>query len=207
MLLYYITDRSQFAGTESQKREQLLDKVAEAARAGVDYVQIREKDLSSRDLEQLAAVITQRVRSSGGSTRILINSRTDIALAVGADGVHLRSNDVSPADVRRIWMAAGLRLRPVVAVSCHKEQEVAASAAAGADFCVFGPVFGKSGRAGQGLLALKSACGQKIPVFSLGGVNAESARACIDAGAAGIAGIRLFQENSVANVVRDLRLI
>ena len=205
MLLYYITDRSQFAGTETPKRESLLEKVADAARAEIDYIQVREKDLSSRDLEELASEIVRCVRAANSATKVLINSRTDIALAAGADGVHLRSNDVSPADVRRVWMAAGLQSRPVIAVSCHSEEEVNAAKLAGADFCVFAPVFGKSGGAAVGLTALEAACRHSIPVLALGGVTAENALPCIDAGAAGIAAIRLFQESNVANTARDLR--
>ena len=84
MLLYYITDRAQFAGGENQRRVQLLDRMAEAARCGIDLVQLREKDLPARDLESLAQSAVEIVRASGSSTRLLINSRTDVALAVGA---------------------------------------------------------------------------------------------------------------------------
>ena len=94
-LLYYITDRGQFNGDERARRRALLAKVAEAARAGVDYIQLREKDLSTRELEQLGrqtAHVIQELRTGNRelSTRLIINSRSDIAIAVGADGVHLR---------------------------------------------------------------------------------------------------------------------
>src|SRR6266851_312373 len=96
--LYYITDRSQFVGDEPTRRRHLLDKIAEAALCGVDYIQLREKDLSTHDLELLAreAVVTIRQNQSPPtnrtpSTRLLINSRTDVAIAAGAQGVHLRS--------------------------------------------------------------------------------------------------------------------
>jgi thiamine-phosphate pyrophosphorylase len=194
LLLYYITDRKLFPGREVQRREQLLAKVAEIAAAGVDYIQLREKDLSSRELEQLSRTVIDAVRKNGSKTRLLINSRTDVALAIGADGVHLRSGDVSPADVRRIWRSAGLTTEPVVAVSCHSESEVMAAKAAGADFVVFGPVFGKADTTGTGIAAFRAACGHGIPVFALGGVTADNAPSCIEAGAAGIAGIRLFQQ-------------
>ena len=100
MLLYYITDRAQFPGTERKSRERLLNKIAEAASAGVDYVQLREKDLPARELESLAQQAAQIIRDSGSSTRLLINSRTDIALAAEAHGVHLTSNNISPVDAR-----------------------------------------------------------------------------------------------------------
>jgi len=95
-LLYYITDRSQFRGDESFRRRALLAKVAEAARADVDYIQLREKNLSARELETVARQVVAVVRENSSSTRLLINSRTDVALAAGADGVHLRADDVAP---------------------------------------------------------------------------------------------------------------
>ena len=205
MLLYSITDRKQFHGSESEQREQLLAKIAEAVRAGVDYIQLREKDLSSRELEDLALAAVEIVRENGSKSRLLINSRTDVALAVRADGVHLRSNDISPGDVRRIWRGAGLTTEPVVAISCHSETEVMAAKAAGADFVVFGPVFGKGDTPGRGIAGLSAACAHGIPVLALGGVNAENARSCLEAGAAGIAGIRLFQGSKRCGIVTRLR--
>ena len=204
MLLYYITDRKQFPGTQAQQREQLIAKITEAARAGVDYIQLREKDLSSRDLEVLASEVVRAVPTSG-HTRLLINSRTDVALAVGADGVHLRSNDISPTDVRRMWRSAGLTTEPVVTMSCHSEIEVMAAKAAGANFVVFGPVFGKGDAPGRGIGELRAACAHGIPVLALGGVNAENASSCLEAGAAGVAGIRLFQDSNRGAILRHFR--
>ena len=114
-LLYYITDRSQFPGDESARRRALLAKIAEAARARVDYIQLRERDLSARELEMLARDALSAVRNSTPlgtenrelRTRLLINSRTDVALAVGADGVHLRADDVAPHEVRRVLEGVG----------------------------------------------------------------------------------------------------
>jgi thiamine-phosphate pyrophosphorylase len=208
LLLYYITDRTQFPGTESERRKRLLDKISEAARCGIEFIQLREKDLSGRDLELIAREAIQRVRLSATKTRLLINSRTDIALASGADGVHLRSEDISPGDVRQIWGAADVHVNPVIAVSCHTESDVIAAKEASADFVVFGPAFGKRvepKRKATGLELLHSACRQNIPVVALGGVTLTNAGSTIDAGAAGIAGIRLFQENKIETVVKDLR--
>jgi len=94
-------DRTQFRGDEPTRRRLLLAKIAEAASADVDYIQLREKDQSTRDLQSLAensvrAIREARTANAQQRTALLINSRTDVALAVGADGVHLRSNDVSP---------------------------------------------------------------------------------------------------------------
>jgi thiamine-phosphate pyrophosphorylase len=207
VLLYYITDRVQFPGSEARRRELIIERTVEAARAGIDYIQVREKTLSSRELEEMARVIVQRVREAGSATRVLINSRTDVALAVGADGVHLRSSDVSPADVRRIWSAAGAGSKPVVAVSCHTEQEVTAAELAGADFVVFGPVFGKSGTPGVGLPELRATCAHGIPVFALGGVSLENYQSCLEVGAAGVAGIRLFQDGNLSAALTQLRKV
>jgi thiamine-phosphate pyrophosphorylase len=205
LLLYYITDRAQFSGPERRCRELVIERAVEAARAGIDYIQVREKDLPSRELEEHARVIVQKVREAGSSTRILINSRTDVALATGADGVHLRSSDVSPADVRRIWSAASAGSKTVVAVSCHTEREVVAANLTGADFVVFGPVFGKSGTPGVGLPDLRAACAHGVPVLALGNVNLENSKSCLEAGAAGVAGIRLFQNGDLKRTLTQLR--
>lgn len=208
MFLYYITDRTQFPGGEHDRRRRLLDKIAEAASCGVDYVQLREKDLSLRDLEALALQAMERIRAAGGSTRLLINSRTDIAIATGADGVHLRSKDVSPADARTVWRAAGRARALIVAVSCHTAADVRAAEESGADFVVFGPTFGKKDAleiAATGLESLRNACRGSVPVIALGGITADNAVRCAEAGAKGIAGIRLFQQNNLAEVVAKLR--
>ncbi len=208
MLLYYITDRTQFHGGEPERRERLLEMIAEAARCGVDYVQFREKDLPPRDLEGLAREAMARIRASGSNTRLLINSRTDVALAAGADGVHLRSRDVSPEEVRKIWRAGNGSGEPIVAVSCHNEAQVTAAEKSGADFVVFGPVFEKKDAqetSAAGLDLLQKVSRSRIPVFALGGVTFENAAQCVDAGAKGVAGIRLFQESEVAEVVAKIR--
>ena len=236
-LLYYITDRTQFPGSEPERRTQLLLKIEEAAHAGVDYIQLREKDLSIRELEILALDAVALVRShsqSGHPTRILINSRTDVALATQADGVHLRSDDITPDDVCKIWTSArnvgsgrpfdspqGPRpgsparpvlalwgVRPLIAVSCHTPEQVLAAQQNHADFAVFAPVFEKKDVPSvrpAGLEALHRAVQNTIPVLALGGVTLDNAARCLQAGAAGIAAIRLFQENDIQKVVARLR--
>jgi len=220
MLLYYITDRTQFSGGEIARRSALLAKVRECARAGVDYIQLREKDLSGRELEDLARLAVAEMRAAGRNTKLLINSRMDIAIACGADGVHLRSGeeDPNPGDARAIFASAGAPA-PVIAASCHSEKEVALAESHGADFVVFGPVFEKSGVPGSGLQELRRICAKvsladekteavaraRLPVLALGGVTLENAAECLRAGAAGVAGIRLFQQNEVARVVSKLR--
>jgi thiamine-phosphate pyrophosphorylase len=210
LLLCYITDRTRFPGDEQARRRALLEKIAEATRCGVDLIQLREKDLSSRELEALARAALYVIAENSGRrlTRLLINSRTDIAIACGADGVHLRSDDVSPVEVRKIWPQAGNSAGALISVACHSVANVARAGAEGADFAVFAPVFEKKDSpqaCAAGLDGLREACRQTIPVLALGGITLNNARACLDAGAAGIAAIRLLQENDIAEVVQCLR--
>lgn len=205
VLLYYITDRTQFSGGDSARRMKLLERMSAAARSGVDFIQLREKDLSGRELESLAQDAVEAVRASSRKTHLLINSRSDIALAAGGDGVHLGSADISPAEVRKIWQAAGAGRKQVVAVSCHSGEDVSRAGESGANFVVFGPVFGKADVHATGVEGLRSAARSNIPVLALGGVNTANAASCIEAGAAGVAGIRLFQAGDLAETVAKLR--
>jgi thiamine-phosphate pyrophosphorylase len=223
-LLYYITDRSAFLGDEHTRRRHLLHKIAEAAANGVDYIQLREKDLSGRELESLAREVISVIRGncnplSGmrrAPTSLLINSRTDVALAVCAAGVHLPANDLFPQDVRAAWRSgveadkSQLAPEPKISVSCHSPEEVAKASVNGASFAVFAPVFEKKGAKNAygtkpaGLEALRTACSANLPVLALGGITLENASSCLRAGASGIAAIRLFQENEISKIVRAL---
>jgi thiamine-phosphate pyrophosphorylase len=226
LLLYYITDRTAFAGDEATRRLRLLSKIAEAATAGVDYIQLREKDLPTRDFETLAREAIQIIRHARKlttdlwppTTALLINSRTDVALAVEANGVHLPASDVSPKEVRTAWhggYGAGAPAareispgNPLISISCHSPEEVIQGAAKSADLAILAPIFEKKnapGIAPAGLEALRQGCRSNIPVLALGGVTLQNAESCLRAGAAGIAAIRLFQENNIAEVVRTLR--
>jgi thiamine-phosphate pyrophosphorylase len=221
MLLYYITDRRAFAGDEAHQRRSLLKRVAETAAAGVDYIQLREKDLSTRELERLAKDVIDVVRSTSSRTRILINQRTDVALACAADGVHLPGNSLPASEVRSLWMRASDRA-PVIGVSAHSVDEVRYAEAHGAEFAVLAPIFEKPGTKlpGLGLDLLAAACRgarppdntesapqSSFPVLALGGMNLTNAGACMQAGAAGVAGVRLFQEGDIGETVRALREI
>jgi thiamine-phosphate pyrophosphorylase len=219
-LLCYITDRTQFSGEEPARLERLLEKIGEAAEAGVDFIQLREKDLTTQELEDLAhkavdIIQKAQLRTDGRAlrTEFLINSRTDIALAVSADGVHLPASDLSITEVREIWQqsclcSAGAPARGTISVSCHQPCEVQQAAIAGADLALFAPVFEKKDSPTSqpaGLDTLRQACQHNIPVLALGGITLENAKICLQAGAAGIAAIRLFQEHDVAEVARRLR--
>ncbi len=229
MLLYYITDRKGFGGTRGEQRLALLRRIAEAARAGVDYIQLREKDLPARELERLASEATRAVHDNG-SARLLINGRADIALACGADGVHLPSSELPAAEVRALWRtcstqcptspgtgALGISDRsPLIGISAHSLADLHQARAQGAEFAVLAPIFEKVQFSlnGIGVEALREACSalraeeagsSQFTVLALGGVNLTNAHACLEAGAAGVAGIRLFQSGDIFQTVRRLR--
>jgi len=220
-LLYYITDRTQLPGDEPARRRALLAKIVEASRAGIHYIQLREKDLTARELEQLArqaAHIMQELKTENRElrTRLLINSRTDVALAASADGVHLRSDDIPAFEARNVWTQALARSSepvarsPLITVSCHSRADVFRAQSQGADFAVFAPVFEKKDRPDAqptGLAVLREASQVTIPVLALGGVTLDNAGSCLQAGAAGIAAIRLFQENKIEDIVRALQAL
>jgi thiamine-phosphate pyrophosphorylase len=206
MLLYYITDRKAFQGTDAEQRAALLRRIAEAARAGVDYIQLREKDLDPADLELLAREALHIIRESLAATKLLINSALEVALEVGADGLHLPSN--LPVPVVRDWWLRRAQRKPIIGVSAHTLGDLLQAEADGANFVVLAPIFEKiaTGAQGIGLEALAEACSSShIPVLALGGVKLGTARACLEAGASGIAGIRLFQEASITGSVDALR--
>lgn len=210
-VLYYITDRRAFPGDERNRRLRLLNKIAEAASAGVDYIQLREKDLSARALESLARDAVKLVRSAKpgtSETSLLINSRVEVALAIAADGIHLPRGDVSPEEVRAAWRISTGLADPVISVACHSADEVAEATASRATFALFAPVFEKKDAPGSeptGLVVLREVCRNQVPVLALGGITLENAYSCLSAGAAGIAAIRLFQENRIASIVSELR--
>ena len=216
LLLYYITDRRQLSQNEVESRRLLLHCIRRAAEATVDFIQLRERDLPTRDLFELAMAAARIVEEANSSpdakTCLLINSRMDIAVSCGAAGVHLRASDLSAADARSVMMAAG-QSRPVVGVSCHSMGEVELAEGQGADFAVFGPVFEKYGSdlAIPGVRGLEHVCRNRraarppMPVLAIGGVDVNNAAACLAAGAHGIAGIRLFQRDDVRELVKALR--
>lgn len=172
------------------------------ARDGVDFVQLRDK---SSTAGALAAGARELLRLLAGSTtRLLINGRADVAVAAGAAGVHLTSSpgELTVAQVRQLFASAG-RGAAVVSASCHRLDEVEQARRDGADFVLFGPVFEKrvEGRLvsdGTGLEMLRAAIrtAGTMPVLALGGVDSDNAALCLAAGAAGIAGIRLFVEGA-----------
>lgn len=163
-----------------------LEVAARASRDGVEMIQIRAKQLSARDLDSLVRTVLR----VAGNSQVLVNTRTDVALASGAYGVHLPAGSMSPETIRRIAPAGFL-----IGVSCHTLDELQAAEREGADFAVFGPVFPSVTKSLSpiGIEAFRQAVASvRMPVYALGGVTAENAPRCIQAGAAGVAGISLF---------------
>lgn len=196
--LCYITDRHALAPGA------LLERIRAAALAGVDLIQIREKDLETRALIGLAKAALEAAR--GTPTRLVVNDRLDVAQAVTAHGVHL-GNQSLPAEIVRRQVEGDF----LVGVSCHSLVEALAAEAARADYLFLGPIFATPSKASFGAplgwAKLREVAARvAIPVIALGGVTHERARSCYDAGAAGVAGIRIFQEaKSVEERVRELR--
>ncbi len=197
--LYYITDRNQI-------HSQPLDHfIAEAITAGVDWVQIREKDLPTRRLLGLTASAVEQARRCG-NTRVMVNDRLDVALAAGAHGVHLGTRSMPPSLVRKLASKEF-----VVGASCHSLAEARAAQAGGADYILLGPIFSTPSKLQYGpplgLPVLREVTAQlSIPIFALGGITVDRVALCRQNGAAGIAGIRIFQDSdSLDDLVRELR--
>ena len=196
--LCYITDGRSLAP------KPLLPRIQEAIHAGVDLVQIREKHLATRELLELAKAAVDA--ALGTATRIVVNDRLDVALAAGAAGVHLGRQSL-PARVVRQQVSKDF----LVGVSCHSLQEARHAASAGADYVVLGPIFATPSKLAYGpplgLQKLREVTAQvKIPVLALGGITLERVRSCLAAGAAGIAGISIFQNcESLQSRVQELR--
>jgi thiamine-phosphate pyrophosphorylase len=196
MLLYAITNRRLLDGDETAKRARLVSLAEEWARGGVDTIQVREKDLPLTELQPLAARVVEAVRGAKSHTRVLVNGPAQVALDAGADGVHLHAN-AGPAAVRAAQQAyARVSREPVISAACHSPEEI--RQAAGASLLLFSPIFEKvteqGTTRGQGLAALRAAVdvAKPTPVLALGGITEKNAVACLQAGAVGIAAIRLF---------------
>jgi thiamine-phosphate pyrophosphorylase len=199
MIRYAITDRRVTSNPGCDSFARLINQAGRLAAEKVDFLQLREKDLEAKELIGLTRRIITAVQIAnpvGGRTlRVLVNGRPDVVLAAGADGVHLPSGreQLTVGQARTL-----LEAKAIISVACHSLAEVRQASGDGADLILFSPVFGKTTAngefAGAGLELLAEACraAGNIPVLALGGVTKENAQLCIDAGARGVAGIRLF---------------
>jgi thiamine-phosphate pyrophosphorylase len=210
MKLCYVTDRKALAGSVEEQLRALLNKIENAGRAGVDWIQIREKDLSERER---AALVNEAIGRVPRSCRVLVNDRLDVAIAVGAGGVHLGEQSITVLDAIRLVTEKRLRSDFLVGVSTHSLEAARVAEKAGADYVIFGPVFATPSKAAfgppQGLENLREICARlSIPVMAIGGVMAANASDCLAVGAAGIAAIRLFQDAAdMTELVRSLRKV
>jgi thiamine-phosphate pyrophosphorylase len=207
-LLCYVTDQGALSASAVESRAILLEKVKAAAAAGVDWIQIREKHRSGRELAEL---VQQTLQVAPAPCRVLVNDRLDVACAVGAAGVHLTEQSISVVDAMTFVRERGLPSSFLVGASTHSLDSARAASDSGANYVVFGPVFSTPSKARygvpQGIEKLAAVCRSvSIPVLAIGGITPENAGECRAAGAAGIAAIRLFQAAAdLPAVVRRLR--
>jgi thiamine-phosphate pyrophosphorylase len=206
-VLCYVTDRRSLAEDPATAKNVLLEKIEQAAEAGVDWIQLREKDLPARELAELAAEAVPCI----GNSALFINDRLDVACVCKSAGVHLGERSLPVNEARRF---AGLRSTEtefLVGVSVHSLEAAQQAERDGADYVIFGPVFATPSKeslgAPQGLARLREVCEQvAIPVLAIGGITVETALKCLAAGASGIAAIRLFQDaRDMKSVVARLR--
>lgn len=188
--------RSTFEGSE-EYNDRILSTISLAAKASVMLVQIREKELNARQLFELASAAAAITR--GTQTKLFVNGRFDVAIAAGADGVHLPENGIPVAVVRR-----SCPKRFMVGSSVHSIESARDSEKQGADFLLFGPVFDSGSKLGVGLASLRAVCDaiSGIPVIGIGGINGSNVDSVLDAGAAGYASIRYLNDHSVLNELR-----
>lgn len=175
MIRCYVTNRHQ---------GDVLAFAARAVQKGVDMIQVREKDLSARELLDLVCRI--RNIAAGTTTKVLVNDRLDVALAARISGVHLPGNGLPPERVRPFVKVLG--------ISIHTLSEAIAAERAGVDFAVFGPVFETPGKTAVGLERLREVVSAvTVPILAIGGITAANIDQVLKTGARGIAAIRLFQ--------------
>jgi thiamine-phosphate pyrophosphorylase len=200
-IVCYVTGRQSLG--EADSGEALLARIRAAAEAGVDWVQIREREMAARELLALARAAV----ASTDKARVLVNDRLDVALAAPAAGVHLREESMPVREVVR-WLRAGnAPAEFLVGVSCHSLEDASRAEDAGASYVFFGPVFETPAKkrfgAPQGVEKLAEVCRSvRIPVLAIGGMSGDRSAQCLSAGASGIAAIRMFQETSEPGFLR-----
>jgi thiamine-phosphate pyrophosphorylase len=204
-VLMMVTDRRRWGLAEPAAAERLVALAGAAASAGVDIIQLRERDLEAADLLRLARRVLDAIR--GTAARLVVNERTDVALTAGAHGVHLRGDAVPAKRVRAIVPATFLIGRSVHSGEDAREVE----RAGGCDYLVCGTVFRTTSKPQAreliGLAGLAGVCRSTTrPVLAIGGVTVASAREVALAGAAGIAAIGLFDTTSRDDTVHGGRL-
>jgi thiamine-phosphate pyrophosphorylase len=206
-LLCYVTDRHALA-----EGANFVEHISLAVAAGIDWIQIREKNLPARELIALTRAAVKAAADSRPQTsvRIIVNDRLDVALAAGAGGVHLGESSMPVAAVNA-WRRANSSSEFIIGASCHSLETARAAERDGADYVIFGPIYSTPSKAEfgapQGINRLAEVSDAvSIPVLAIGGIMEKNARECIAAGAAGIAAIRMFSEaRDLAALVGRLR--
>ena len=217
-ILCYVTDRQALSKSHDLgAREALLHKIQDAAAAGVDWIQIREKDLSGKECAALTSAAIERaarpLTSRQSPIRILVNDRLDVALSQAAGGVHLSKNGLPVEKARELADSRIPSQDFLIGVSCHSAEAATVAAKGGANYIFFGPVFATPSKAAygapQGLARLAEVCrAVSLPVIAIGGITLDNAALCLTAGASGIAAIRLFQDaQDLAALVKKLRAL
>jgi len=183
--------------------------VSKAIRASVDWVQVREKDISGASLLRLIRTACEATVEAGGRQKIFVNDRFDVACAAGASGVHLGGESLPVSEIAA-WRRHGIETPAgfLIGASCHSIEDVRRAEIAGADYVFFGPVFDTPSKRAfgepQGLTRLAEVCGATaLPVVAIGGISEQNATSCLIAGAAGIAAIRLFQEGRTLDALAE----
>lgn len=186
--------------TDRRRAPALAWQVAQAARAGLDLVQVREKDLPAGALLALVRDVMAAVAGTG--TRVLVNGRPDVARAAGAHGVQLPAEGLPVSAVRAAFPDL------LVGASCHAAQDAREAADQGAAFVVVGPVFATPGKESRALGAETLAAivrAARIPVFAIGGIDAATTAAARTTGVHGVAAIRPFLGETPGAAVEALR--
>ena len=194
-LVYLITKGEATSDNFDTASRQIIDIVTLAVSLEVDLIQIREKHLSARALFELTQTAVSIAK--GSATKVLVNDRADIALAAGADGVHLAANSISAKVIRDNFLKDFL-----IGVSTHNIEEVKHAKNDGADFAVFGPVFETPGKDSfVGVEKLKEVCNavSPFPVLALGGVDETNFHSALEVGASGFAAIRVLNNSESLN--------
>jgi thiamine-phosphate pyrophosphorylase len=224
-ILCYVTDRRSLrVSSQPDLIAPLLEKIELAAAAGVDWIQVREKDLSGKQsvllvreaLKRVSKLPSQPQAAARKLARILVNDRLDVALAMQAGGLHLGENSLPMEEAKRLLLSSpaahAFALDFILGVSCHSLEAAKSAASSGANYIFFGPVFATPSKAAygspQGLDRLAAVCrAVNIPILAIGGITLANASSCLSAGASGIAAIRLFQDaadpTSIVHAIRE----
>lgn len=199
-ILCYVTDRRVLSvSAKANEQIALLEKIESLLAAGIDCIQIREKDLSARDCGSLTRSVLELQARHSSKSAIIVNDRVDVALTEKASGVHLGERSIPVAEAKKFVASSAEQADFLLGVSCHSQGAALGGESAGADYLIFGPIFATPSKAQfgapQGILRLAEICRSvKIPVLAIGGISLENSAECLQAGAAGIAAIRLFQD-------------